>query len=458
LFTQPKSGGKGIAEMLTTPETIRTLQRKLYRKAKQEPAYRFHALYDKVYRADILSHAYRLVRANKGSAGIDGVTFEAIEAGEGKTAFIAELEEALRNKTYKPAPVKRVMIPKSNGGQRPLGIPTIRDRVAQMAMKLVIEPIFEADFCDSSYGFRPKKSAHDAVDDVKYAMNTGYTEIIDADISKYFDTIPHANLMAVVAERICDGGILHLIQMWLKAPVMEEDKDGTKRNIGGGKGNRKGTPQGGVISPLLANLYLHILDRIWERRQFQQRLGARIVRYADDIVILCRRKRADKAMAVLRQVLERLGLALNETKTKVVNAYEDKFDFLGFSIRMGKSRRTGNYYPHVQPSRKALQNVKERVTELTHRVRTVKPLAWVVSEVNAIVRGWVGYFHYGNCSKTLSQLKGHVEERLRTHLRKRHKVKDRGIGYARFGNRALYEKYSLYKVPTTAGWTKAHAL
>ena len=443
--------------MLTTPETIRTLQRKLYRKAKQEPACRFHALYDKVYRADILSHAYRLVRANKGSAGIDGVTFEAIEAGEGKTAFIAELEEALRNKTYKPAPVKRVMIPKSNGGQRPLGIPTIRDRVAQMAMKLVIEPIFEADFCDSSYGFRPKKSAHDAVDDVKYAMNTGYTEIIDADISKYFDTIPHANLMAVVAERICDGAILHLIQMWLKAPVMEEDKDGTKRNIGG-KGNRKGTPQGGVISPLLANLYLHILDRIWERRQFQQRLGARIVRYADDIVILCRRKRADKAMAVLRQVLERLGLALNETKTKVVNAYEDKFDFLGFSIWMGKSRRTGNYYPHVQPSRKALQNVKERVTELTHRVRTVKPLAWVVSEVNATVRGWVGYFHYGNCSKTLSQLKGHVEERLRTHLRKRHKVKDRGIGYARFGNRALYEKYSLYKVPTTAGWTKAHAL
>lgn len=444
--------------MLTTPETIRTLQRKLYRKAKQEPAYRFHALYDKIYRADILSHAYRLVRANKGSAGIDGVTFEAIEEREGVTAFIAELEEALRDKTYKPAPVKRVMIPKSNGGQRPLGIPTIRDRVAQMAAKLVIEPIFEADFCDTSYGFRPKKSAHDAVDDVSYAMNTGYTEIIDADISKYFDTIPHANLMAVVAERICDGEILRLIQVWLKAPVMEEDKDGTKRNIGGGKGNRKGTPQGGVISPLLANLYLHILDRIWERRQLQQRLGARIVRYADDIVILCRRKKSDKAMTVLRQILERLGLTLNEAKTTIVNVYKGSFDFLGFSVRMGRSRRTGNYYPHVQPSKKSLQIIKDRVTELTNRMRTVKPLAWVVNEVNATVRGWVGYFHYRNCSKTLTRLKSHVEERLRTHLRKRHKVRERKAGYVLFPIGTLYEKCALYKVPTTAGWTKAHAL
>jgi RNA-directed DNA polymerase len=443
--------------MLTTPESIRTLQRKLYRKAKQEPACRFHALYDKVYRADILSHAYNLVRANKGSAGIDGVTFEAIEKNEGATAFIAELEEALRNKTYKPDPVKRVMIPKKDGSQRPLGIPTIRDRMAQMAVKLVIEPIFEADFCKTSYGFRPKKSVHDAVDDVAYAMNTGYTEVIDADLAKYFDTIPHANLMAVVAERICDGEILRLIQMWLKAPIMEVDKDGTKRNIGGGKGNRKGTPQGGVISPLLSNLYLHILDRIWERHNLQQRLGARIVRYADDIVILCRRTKSDKAMTVLRQVLERLELTLNETKTKIVNVHTGKFDFLGFTIWIGKSRRTGNLYSHVQPSKKTLQNVKDRVTELTTRVKTVKPLAWVINEVNATVRGWAAHYHYRNCSKALKNLKGHVEERLRTHLRKRHKVKDRGMGYVRFGNRVLYEKYGLYKVPTTAGWTKAHA-
>ena len=226
--------------MLTTPESIRTLQRKLYRKAKQEPACRFHALYDKVYRADILSYAYDLVRANKGSAGIDGVNFADIEAKEGAAVFVAELAEALRSKRYKPDPVKRVMIPKQDDSKRPLGIPTIRDRVAQMAVKLVIEPIFEADFCDNSYGFRPKRSAHDAIDDVAHSLHQGYSEVIDADISKYFDTIPHAKLMTMVAERICDGALLQLIQMWLKAPVMEVDKDGAKRNIGGGKGTVKG--------------------------------------------------------------------------------------------------------------------------------------------------------------------------------------------------------------------------
>jgi group II intron reverse transcriptase/maturase len=339
-----------------------------------------------------------------------------------------------------------------------LGIPTIRDRVAQMAAKLVIEPIFEADFCETSYGFRPKKSAHAAVDDVAKAMNTGHTEVIDADLSKYFDTIPHANLMAVVAERICDGAILHLIQMWLKAPIMEMDKDGTKRNIGGGKGNRKGTPQGGVISPLLSNLYLHILDRIWERNNLQQRLGARIVRYADDIVILCRRGKSEQAMTVLRQILERLQLTLNEAKTKVVNAFEGKFDFLGFTIWMGKGRKTGNLYPHVQPSKRAEQKVKDRITTLTKRERTIMPLEWVVNEVNAMVRGWVGYFHYRNCSQTLGRIRNHLEQRLITHLRKRHKVRDRNEGYVRFPNRSLYVNYGLYKVPTTAGWKRAHAL
>jgi len=443
--------------MLTTPEKIRTLQRKLYLKAKQEPACRFHALYDKVYRADILSHAYNLVRANKGSAGIDGVTFEAIEDGEGVSAFTAELMEALENKTYLPDPVKRVMIPKKDGSKRPLGIPTIRDRVAQMAVKLVIEPIFEADFCETSYGFRPKKSAHDAVDDVAYSLNKGYTEVIDADLSKYFDTIPHANLMAVVAERICDGAILHLIQMWLKAPIMEMDKDGKKRNIGGGNGNRQGTPQGGVISPLLANLYLHILDRIWERRGLQRQLGARIVRYADDIVVLCRRQ-PEMVMTTLRRILERLGLTLNEAKTRTVNAFTGRFDFLGFTICIGKGRKTGKYYPHVQPSKKSLTSIKDRVTHLTKRERTIVPFDWIVNEVNATVRGWVGYFHYRNCSETLSHVRHHVEQRVITHLRKRHKVRDRKMGYARFTRRELYEKYGLYKVPTTAAWVKVHAL
>ena len=442
--------------MLTTPESIRTLQRKLYRKAKQEPACRFHALYDKVYRADILGHAYDLVRANKGSAGIDGVSFEDIEAKEGAAVFVAGLAEALRSKRYKPDPVKRVMIPKQDDSKRPLGIPTIRDRVAQMAVKLVIEPIFEADFCDNSYGFRPKRSAHDAIDDVAHTLHQGYSEVIDADISKYFDTIPHAKLMTMVAERICDGALLQLIQMWLKAPVMEVDKDGAKRNIGGGKGNRKGTPQGGVISPLLSNLFLHLLDRLWEKRGLQQRIGARMVRYADDIVVLCR-KGSEQPKAVLQQILLRMGLTLNEAKTQVVNAYQGKFDFLGFEIGMGKSRRTGSWYPHVQPSKKSLKTIKDRITQLTVRTRTAMPMDWLVNELNATVRGWVGYFHVRNCSKSLTRVRWHLEERMRTHLRKRHKVRDRRMGYFWFADRDLYGKYGLYKVPTTAGWTKAHA-
>lgn len=443
--------------MLTTPEDIRTLQRKLYRKAKQEPAYRFYALYDKAYRADILSHAYNLVRANKGNAGIDGITFEDIETVEGETAFVAELAEALISKTYRPDPVKRVMIPKADGTKRPLGIPTIRDRVAQMAVKLVIEPIFEADFCDTSYGFRPKRSAHGAVDDVAHTLNKGHTEVIDADLSKYFDTIPHADLMNMVAERISDGEILRLIKMWLKAPIMEEDKDGKKRNIGGGKGNRKGTPQGGVISPLLANLYLHQLDRIWEKRQLQRRLGARIVRYADDIVILCQYG-TERPMTVLRQILERMKLTLNEAKTKTVDAYQGKFSFLGFTIWMGRGRKTGNHYPHVQPSKKSVQTIKNLITDLTRRKRTVMPLDWIVNEVNAAVRGWSGYFHYRNCSQTLARVRHHLEQRLITHLRKRYKVRDRKTGCTRFPQRALYERYGLYKVPTTAVWATVNAI
>ena len=230
--------------MLTTPDSIRTLQRKLYRKAERESAFRFYALYDKVYRADILSHAYHLVRANQGSAGIDGITFRDIRKREGETAFLAELQEALKRKTYRARPVKRVMIPKGNGGKRPLGIPVIRDRVVQMAVKLVIEPIFEADFCENSYGFRPKKSAHDAIDDIAITLNRGYTHVIDADLSKYFDTIPHANLMATVAERISDGALLHLIRMWLAAPVIKRVGMGQSGQSGvekeTGEGPRKG--------------------------------------------------------------------------------------------------------------------------------------------------------------------------------------------------------------------------
>jgi len=446
---------EGIALMLTTPQSIRTLQRKLYRKAKQEPAFRFYALYDKVYRADILGHAYRLVRANKGVAGVDGVSFSAIESAEGQTAFIAELQEALKSKSYTPEPVRRVMIPKTGGSKRALGIPTIRDRVVQMAAKLVIEPIFEADFCDCSYGFRPKRSAHDAVNDVTYALNCGYTEVIDADVAKYFDTIPHAKLLAAVAERIADGSILHLIKMWLKAPVVGESEDGTRYNIGGGKANTKGTPQGGVISPLLANLYLHLLDRVWERSHLQKRLEARLVRYADDILVMCR-KDTHRPLAVMQRVCDRLGLCLNEHKTRMVNAKQESFDFLGFAFRMRTSHNTGNLYPHVQPAEKSLKKIKAQVTMLSDRRLTMLPLPVVMQRINEALRGWVGYFHYRNSSKTLEQLKRHVEQRVRIHLNKRYKFK--GREYNKFTNQLLYQRYGLYKVPTTAGCTRAHAL
>jgi len=443
--------------MLVTPEAIRTLQRKLYTKAKQEPAYRFYALYDKAWRADILMFAYRLVRANKGSPGVDGMNFEAIEQKIGIDTFLSELAQDLKHKTYHPSPVRRVMIPKADGSQRPLGIPTIRDRVAQMAVKLIIEPIFEADFCPNSYGFRPKKSAHDAVDEIAEALHQGYTHVIDADLSTYFDSIPHAKLLAVVAERIVDSAILHIIKRWLKAPVIGEDEDGTKKHVGGGKANSKGTPQGGVISPLLANCYLHLLDRIWDRHQLRRKLQAHIVRYADDFVVLCRGK-ADAPLATVRHVLDRLDLTLNESKTRIVDARQESFTFLGFEIRVSKSWKSGKSYPHVCPAPKSLAKIKARIKQQTEGRLTPVPLDDIIRNMNASLRGWVGYFHYRNSSKVLDKVKTQAEERLRTHLMRRHKVKDRGTALKRFPRQTLYTRYGLYKVPTMAGWKTAHAL
>jgi len=334
---------------------------------------------------------------------------------------------------------------------------TIRDRVAQMAVKLIIEPIFEADFCPHSYGFRPKRSAHDAVDDIANTLWAGYTQVIDADLSKYFDSIPHTKLMAVVAERIVDGGILHLIKLWLKAPVIGEDENGVKKTVGGGKANRKGTPQGGVISPLLANCYLHILDRTWQRQHLKGKLQAHLVRYADDFVVMCR-KDVEEPLKVVRHVLELLDLSLNEAKTHIVDAAQTGFNFLGFTIQMSRGAKTGKPYPNVRPADKSQKKIKAKLTELTGRNLTAIPLEDIVANVNRSLRGWASYFHYRNSSLVMGKVRQHAEERLRAHLMNRHKVKDRGTGLRRFTRTELYGRYGLYRVPVKAGWNKAHAL
>jgi len=449
-ITSQKKRRKGIAHsVLETPEKIRELQRRLYRKAKQEKEYRFYLLYDKVYRMDILRHAYRLVRANKGAPGIDGQAFEKIEEREGGAErYLEEIAGELKRRDYKPQAVRRVYIPKATGGKRPLGIPVIKDRVVQMAMKMVIEPIFEADFQNNSYGFRPKRDAHQAVDDVRKHLLEGRTEVIDADISKYFDTIPHDKLMQVVAKRIVDKQILRLIKMWLKAPIVEEREDGKKEY----KGNDKGTPQGGVISPLLANIYLNVLDTLWAVKKVQERLGARLVRYADDSVVLCRGN-AGRILKGIKRVLEDLGLTLNEEKTCVVDARQESFNFLGFTIGMRQSRRTGRIYPHVEPSKKARKQIRSEVKRLTTEQYSAVPTEGVIRRVSEVARGWVGYFRYGNCTKALVTLKRYLVYRMRIYLRRKHHYCS--FGYKAYPDRYYYDSLGLYEVPTKAPWAKA---
>ena len=434
--------------MLKTPEKIRELQRKLYRKAKQEKEYRFYLLYDKIYRMDILTHAYRLVKANQGAPGIDGDTFERIEEREGGAEkYLEEIAGELKRREYRPQAVRRVYIPKTTGGKRPLGIPVIKDRVVETAVKIVIEPIFEADFQDNSYGFRPKRNAHQAVDDVKKHLFKGKIEVIDADLSKYFDTISHDKLLQVVAKRIVDRHILWLIKMWLKAPIVEEREGGKEEYTRNGKG----TPQGGVISPLLANIYLNVLDTLWTVKKVEEKLGARLIRYADDSVVLCKGN-TDRILKGFKTVFKDLGLTLNEEKTRVVDARQESFSFLGFTIGLRRGWRTGKIYPHIEPSKKALKHIRSEIKQLTTERYSAIPTEAVIRNVNEVARGWVGYFRYGNCTKALSDLKRYLVYRLRVYLRRKHGY--HSLGYRAYPDRYYFDSLGVYEVPTTAPWTQ----
>lgn len=374
-----------------TRETVRALQRKLYLKAKHQSTFRFYSLYDKVYRSDVLQRAYDLVKQNKGSPGIDRETFETIELGIGRIAYLQELQKTLKAKTYRAMPVKRVEIPKPNGETRPLGIPCIKDRIVQMAVKLIIEPIFEADFSPHSYGFRPKRSAHQAMDDIKDGLLKGHIHVIDADLSKYVDTIPHYKLQKAVAERVVDSPVLSLLKQWLKVRIVKVE-EGKETVIGGGNRARKGTPQGGVISPLLANVYLNILDRIWDRNNLAEKHKAKLIRYADDLVILCARD-TQTPYAILQTVLNKLELKLNEDKTQIRDARQERFGFLGFSVGIVKGEQTGKYFPLVEPSDKAIKAIKQKIQFYTRRDMNPVPIEGIVGKLNQTARGWSNYFH-----------------------------------------------------------------
>jgi len=408
---------------LATPEKIRSLQRKLYRKAKAEPAFRFYVLYDKICREDILLHAYGLARANAGAPGVDGVTFAQIEE-QGLEAWLAGLREDLVLKRYRPDPVRRVMIPKASGdGERPLGIPTVRDRVVQTAAKIVLEPIFEADFEDTAYGYRPRRGAVDAVKEVHRHIVRGYTDAVDADLSRYFDTIPHSDLLKSVARRVVDRNVLRLIKMWLKAPIEERDADGTRR-MSGGKGNTRGTPQGGVASPLLANIYMNRFLKHWRQSGAGEAFRAHVVAYADDFVILSR-GRAAEALAWTKAVMTRLGLTINEGKTSLKDARKERFDFLGYSFGPHRFKMNGRWYLGASPSKKSVQRLKAKVRALLVPGNN-EPWSEVRDELNRTLRGWSNYFCQGTRRPVFRSIDHYVTERVRAFLARRHKVQGRG--------------------------------
>ena len=440
---------------LSTPPSVQKLQAALHAKAKGSPDYRFYALYDKVYRMDVLDHAYTRCRANGGVAGVDGVTFETIESYS-LDRWLGELAQELKEKTYHPQAVRRVYIPKSNGGQRPLGIPTVKDRVVQMAAVLVLEPIFEADLQPEQYAYRPGRSAHDAIRHVHRLIGTGHDEVVDADLSGYFDTIPHAELLCSVARRISDGSMLRLIKLWLTMPVEETDDRGKKHRTTHNRDERKGTPQGAPVSPLLSGLYMRRFLLGWKVLGHAGRLDAHIVNYADDFVICCRRGRGQEAMAEMQRMMAKLKLTVNEQKTRLCHLPGDSFDFLGYTLGRCWSLKTGRAYYGTKPSKKAVRRVCRTVSDQTARQRIWLDPQGMVYQLNQRLVGWSNYFCLGPVSPAYRAVDNHVRRRLRQWLCRKHKAS--GHGNSRFPDEYLHRTLGLVQLRRRTAsfpWAKA---
>lgn len=413
---------------LQTPPKVRKLQAALHAKAKESPEFRFYSLYDKLYREDVLGHAYRRCKANNGTPGVDGQTFRDIES-TGREKWLGELAKELRDKTYRPRAVLRVWIEKDSGKLRPLGIPTIRDRVVQMAAVLVLQPIFEADLPAEQHAYRPGHSAHDAIRQVHRLLSRGHTDVVDADLSGYFDSIPHAELMKSVARRVSDGKMLRLLKMWLKMPVEEVDDEGKTHRTTRAADEGRGTPQGAPISPLLANIYMRRFVVAWKVLGLEKSLCARIVNYADDFVICCKGT-ARRAAAAMRTIMGKLRLTVNEQKTSICRVPEDSVEFLGYTIGRCYSPKSGKSYVGTRPSRKGLRRIFQAVREKTAPKGLTQNVREVVGKLNRLVTGWANYYSLGPVSKAYRAVDAHVRKRLRRWLRRKHQ--ERGQGYHRW--------------------------